>query len=114
MAHINHLGITKYMDQLKNFLLKAVDDGDCTDLMDEDYRVFSGCEQLDEYFTDLETRTYYTNNGQKKEGFYLELLGEMYDLINETNDGGSDCVGALLKEWAGGMLFGLQKTCRPT
>ena len=109
MAHIDHLGIAKYMDQLEKFLLKVVDDSDCTDFMDEDYKVFSGCEQLDEYFTDLETRTYYTNNGQKKEGFYLKLLGEMYDPIDETNDECSDYLEALLKEWAGGMLFGLQK-----
>lgn len=31
MAHINHLGIAKYMDQLEQFLLKVVDEDDFTD-----------------------------------------------------------------------------------
>ena len=104
-----HLELAKHMDQLEKFLIKVVDNDDVSDFMEEDHRVFTECEKLDEFEQLRQKKKYYRQNGEKLDGFWEKLMGEMYEPMDATNDQCEAWTHQLLVEWATGMLHGLQK-----
>jgi hypothetical protein len=110
-AHVHHLGMAKYMDELEIFLANAAG-GHLEGFLDDKFCVFDRGKQYPEFqqFTeDALRKKYKRNDGTEIDQYHEEVLGELYHPMDPTNQQAGAWTGQLLREWAGGMLQGLRR-----
>ena len=102
--------MSQYMDHLEDVLLQVEKDGNV--LLDRNFVVFDGCDELDLWEEEAKERGYDAMDGTGLINFYEDtIMQELYSPEDETNREATDHCVTFLQEWAKGMLLGLHKNC---